>query len=640
MHGFHDMRVLARCTPRLRVHFVSLRSSSCGVFTTSSGAVPMSDQDLPAHQPVFAPGQGGTSLAPLSLHDADEDRALLRQELRRRDDDEGFLLEAHQVCDNSADSEQYLLDIAVLVAGRYGDVCSLYLRREGRDYLDEVASWCRDPLRRATLSEQLKRFPVLFGKGARGGVAASGKGVLLTDPQHDHRADPTSTSVLYVGSTVIVPLKVGQRVLGILVCTNLVGTAPHTHRDLTVLQRLADRVALQVEHDRLTADVLREQEERKRDSGQLDAVIDNALFGLVMLSDDGALLRINPAARTLLDLPMNERSPFLPAYEAAEPRLRSGDLLPPEQSPLTGPFPGRVVGSLDFSIVVGGRGRRDFGLTGVPVRNADGVVQCMLYVFQDVSNRLQLERQKNEFLSIASHELKTPLTSLKGYMQSLVRRMQRNPASVTEAELKDKFRRMVGQVDRLAELIDDMLDVSRAQSGKLALRLERVDLRELLQEVVERTFPVLADVQPTHTLTLSLPDAPVEGIWDRSRIDQVLTNLLTNAAKYSSAGTTISVTVEQRGKTAVMTVADQGIGIPADDQARLFQPFFRARNASLNDYSGIGLGLYLTRELVLRHNGSLSFESREGEGSTFRVELPCDAALPPIGSVRHPSARG
>jgi signal transduction histidine kinase len=194
---------------------------------------------------------------------------------------------------------------------------------------------------------------------------------------------------------------------------------------------------------------------------------------------------------------------------------------------------------------------------------------------------------------------------------------------VTQDEVKEKLRRMNRQVDRLALLIEDMLDVSRAQSGKLSLRLEHVDMRDIVNEVVERTFPSPADDPRGHPIHLSLPDAPVVGHWDRTRIDQVLTNLLTNAAKYSPPGEPIAVVLRQRDGLALLDVKDRGIGIPTDEQEHLFQPFFRARNASSNDYSGIGLGLYLSRELVLRHGGDITVTSAEGRGSVVHVELPC-----------------
>lgn len=355
---------------------------------------------------------------------------------------------------------------------------------------------------------------------------------------------------------------------------------------------------------------------------QLDAVFDAVLFGLVVIGLDGSLLKLNAAGRRVLDVTQT-RAPSLRYYDDMDPRLLNGSLVPREIFPLSGPTPGVFSGNLDFSIRTRSGVRRELGLTGVPVHGVGGHVQAMLYVFRDVSERRHLERQKNEFLSIASHELKTPLTSLKGYAQSLARRLDRNPDSVTQDEVREKLRRMNRQVDRIAMLIEDMLDVSRAQSGKLSLRLEHVDLRDIVHEVVERTFPSPQDDPRKHPLHVRVPEVPVLGNWDRTRIDQVLTNLLTNAAKYSPPGAPIVVVLGQRDGLARLEVRDRGIGIPTDEQEHLFQPFFRARNASSNDYSGIGLGLYLSRELVLRHGGDITVTSAEGKGSVIQVELPC-----------------
>ena len=238
-------------------------------------------------------------------------------------------------------------------------------------------------------------------------------------------------------------------------------------------------------------------------------------------------------------------------------------------------------------------------------------------------------RAREEFLSIASHELKTPLTTLKGSAQLLERQLDK-PALARDA-LTRSLDRLLGQVDRLEALIGDLLDASRLQQSRLALRLEAVDLAGLARQVVERFLPAVEEAA-AHTLVLDAP-APVVGRWDADRLDQVLTNLVSNALKYSPQGGEVRVAVRavrravQAGEEAEITVRDQGVGIPPAEQATLFEPFVRG-SAARGIAVGTGLGLYITARFVARHGGTIAVESAPGRGSTFTVRLP----LAPPGS--------
>jgi len=221
-------------------------------------------------------------------------------------------------------------------------------------------------------------------------------------------------------------------------------------------------------------------------------------------------------------------------------------------------------------------------------------------------------RVREEFMSIASHELKTPLTPLKLILYSMQRRMEQGlpvePSTVVKAKR---------QVDRLAGLVNDLLDVSRLELGRLSLEPAPLELGHLVAEVVDQFR--LAFARP-----FSL-QVPRERLWvrgDRDRLEQVLVNLLENAHKYSPEGETIAVEVESVAGEARLHVKDRGIGIPAQDQARLFQRFYRAGNASYRNFGGLGLGLFISHSIARLHGGSLSLTSIEGKGSTFTLGLP------------------
>jgi PAS domain S-box-containing protein len=231
---------------------------------------------------------------------------------------------------------------------------------------------------------------------------------------------------------------------------------------------------------------------------------------------------------------------------------------------------------------------------------------------------------RDQFLSIASHELKTPLTSLLGYIGVLQRRLGRSGA-LSERDMR-ALQVIEAQGVRLNTLIVSLLDLSRLQSGQLSIEPAPLDLRDLARRVVEEVEPTLT----RHTLALSLPAGPVVIQGDVLRLEQVVQNLVQNAVKYSPDGGPISVEVGMAGTTATLAVRDAGIGIPADALPQLFQRFYRASNVDGAKISGMGVGLYVVREIMALHDGTVEVTSTEGQGSTFMLRFAHDphARLP------------
>ena len=235
--------------------------------------------------------------------------------------------------------------------------------------------------------------------------------------------------------------------------------------------------------------------------------------------------------------------------------------------------------------------------------------------------RVQAEaavRARDAFFSIAAHELKTPLTSLLGQAQLLQRRMVRE--GLAEERFLQSIDVVVSQAMRLNAMVSALLDFTRIEQGRLSLQRAPLDMTELVQRVV-------AEIQLTlssHTLVFD-PASGAERLMidgDELRLEQVVQNLIGNAIRYSPGGGTVLVRVERRPPWASLQVVDRGIGVPADDLPHLFTRFFRASNASLAHMSGLGIGLYVVKEIVGLHGGSVSVESTEGEGSSFSVLLP------------------
>ena len=232
----------------------------------------------------------------------------------------------------------------------------------------------------------------------------------------------------------------------------------------------------------------------------------------------------------------------------------------------------------------------------------------------------QAVRARDDFLSVASHELRTPLTPLRLQLQRLIGSRTRAPANLPTERVRDILQRSERHVQRLGVLIDNLLDVSRITSGRLILEPEWVDLAELTREVSGRFTEEL-----TNTGSVLDVDAsrPVLGRWDRLRLEQVITNLLSNAIKYG-ASKPIRMSVQGDGDSARLEVQDDGIGIDEDKQARIFERFERA--VSARSYGGLGLGLFIARQILDAHGGSIAVHSEIGQGTRFTVRLPCEPA--------------
>jgi signal transduction histidine kinase len=241
----------------------------------------------------------------------------------------------------------------------------------------------------------------------------------------------------------------------------------------------------------------------------------------------------------------------------------------------------------------------------------------------------ELVRSREEFLSIASHELKTPLTILKASAQILSRQVLQ--PDLNRICITDCANRLQVQVDRLETLVADLLDASRLQQGHLELRPEPYDLREISAEILER-FQDVPERTERHRLVLDAPE-PVIGLIDPARLDQVLTNLLSNALKYSPAGGEVHLAIHRCSDQVLIAVSDQGIGITPEEQTRLFQPF--SRGDAVRGINGTGLGLYISRQIVERHGGTIAVESQPGIGSTFTVQLPLIPVQPQQAASKH-----
>ncbi|HVT08697.1 MAG TPA: hybrid sensor histidine kinase/response regulator [Polyangia bacterium] len=225
-------------------------------------------------------------------------------------------------------------------------------------------------------------------------------------------------------------------------------------------------------------------------------------------------------------------------------------------------------------------------------------------------------KARDDFLSIASHELKTPLAALRLQLQTVLRRLDAIGVAPNLVEVRDKVAGADRSAARLSALVEKLLEITRLTSGKMDLRLERVNLGDVVRAAVDGLQQIASRAGSTITVTV---DPIVWGTLDRERVRSVVDNLVENAVKYG-AGRPVHVTVEDRGDEGRVTVRDEGIGISDEDRQRIFERFERA--VPEKHFGGFGLGLWLTRKIVTAHGGTIQVESRSGSGSTFMVDLP------------------
>lgn len=352
----------------------------------------------------------------------------------------------------------------------------------------------------------------------------------------------------------------------------------------------------------------------ERTQSQMRAIIDSSPDAILFLTTDGRPTSVNARfteffglddATVLSQLPYQLRALLKTLFE--DPGLvdRSLNVSPSDQEYL----------SREHLVQVGTL--REFEFSALPVRNVDQTYIGRLYVWHDVTQERAVERMQSEFVSMVSHELRTPLTSIKGYIDLIL-----TDGEVGELNgLQREFLQVsLNNARRLEGLVNDLLDISRLESGKIELHCGPFDLNQLIAELVP-SFQRNWDAG-RQTFALHLPAEAPTVFGDAGRVEQILTNLLSNAHKYTPDGGHIELCVEVEGAIARVAVSDSGIGLSAEEQAHLFTRFYRARNTVTETVGGTGLGLAITRSLVEMQGGEMQVESEPGLGSTFRFTLP------------------
>ena len=378
-------------------------------------------------------------------------------------------------------------------------------------------------------------------------------------------------------------------------------------QSLTLLiQDVTESVRSKQEIDAL----VRMMEER---TARLDSILGSMTDALWVLDAEGNVIDVNRAALSMFGLGSQSDAIARASFEDFKLRFPDGRPIPWDELPYSRAIRGEIVP--DF-VAVGAHlitgADIDVSIAAAPIRSGGAVVGAVL-VIRDISALQELDRKKDEFLSVASHELRTPLTTIRGYAQLLTQLI----FEIGPEERATYLRSMLSEIDRMMGLITELLDVSRIQRNRLQVDPQEMEWIGFVRSLIEGM-----SMQREILFESGMRQVIVHA--DPQRMRQVIDNLLSNAIKYSPDDSPIRVRVEKNDGIVSTSVSDRGIGIPADELSHLFERFHRARNVSSRYYGGLGLGLYISRAIVEAHGGTISVQTTEGEGSTFRVDLPAE----------------
>lgn len=419
------------------------------------------------------------------------------------------------------------------------------------------------------------------------------------------------------------PLVFRDMTVGVIYVFRAAVNVAFSEDDEQLLQAFADQAAITVSNARLYQSVVREKQ-------RLGAIIEQSADGVMILDSRWRITTFNHAMEQLTGWPRAEAF-GRPCAEALAIHTAQGTPICPIDCPLQ-----RRPPPLDPTVegwITARDGRRLYVRSHYSVqRGPNGEFLGAIANVRDITEQKIDEEMQSTFISVISHELKTPVSIIKGYAETLAR----EDADWDRATLREGLQVIIEEADRLGRQINDLLEVSRLQAGGLRLELTDWAFPPLAQQVVER-FAAFAGERFTFELRCPHDLPPVYADYERTRA--VLENLVSNAVKYSPEGGTIRIIGRVDGDYAVISVTDQGIGIAPDEQSKLFYRFYRVDNRLRRETQGAGLGLYLSRAIVESQGGKIWVESQPGRGSRFSFSVPLatpqltDTAQAPVAAA-------
>jgi PAS domain S-box-containing protein len=595
-------------------------------------------------------------------------------ELKRTESTLRFMSEVTALLSTSLDYEETLTRVAELLIPRLADWSAVQLV-EANGRVTHLAVAHSDPAKVAWARELQERYP--FDPDAATGVAQvlrTGEPLFYPEISAEviAQADLDQERLQILNelaprSIIIAPLSARGRILGAITLCMAESSRTYTVEDLEFVKDLAWRSAIAVDNARLYREAREASRRAKRQSEQLQVLTRASLLindelsladamqaiaeqARIVTTSHMALISLTTAdswAQTITAKSLSERYELWRDFDApidgsgiyhlvcrtnhpirltqdelaAHPDFRGYGAFAEQHPPLRGwlavPLVGRDGRNVGL-VQVSDRDEGDYSL-----EDEQALTQLARMASIAIENvRLYEEAQaaiqsRDQFLSMAAHELKTPMTTIKGFVQLLIRRMRR--PEFDPGYFEESADNLQEQIIRLESLLNDLLDTTRMQHQGATIKPAPVELRSLAEQVMAR-FEHTPEWNEKHRLVLDAPQ-PVTGMWDVERLDQVLTNLISNALKYSPDGGEVRIALECQVDEVTIRVSDQGIGMSSEDLARVFEPFSRSE-AARRTAGGTGLGLFIARQMIEQHGGSISVQSEVGHGTTFTVLLP------------------
>jgi PAS domain S-box-containing protein len=392
------------------------------------------------------------------------------------------------------------------------------------------------------------------------------------------------------------PLRDGQNIIGVM--------------DLAV--EVTDQVMARKRLEAILSEKTVLEQNLRANERRLQGILDTMAEGVVTTGADGKLIYANPMAQKIIGL--TEEQILDRSYN--DPKWRServdGSVLPREDHPMYAALrTGLPIYDQEIGIVVEGRDKIYVSVNAAPLLDDENRVSGGIVTFTDVTNRRRILQEKDDFISVASHELKTPIASLKGALQ-LLDRMQDNISPEKRAKLLAQSNK---SLNKLTDLVNSLLNSNRINQGRFPVHKSVFNVAELINDCCQHIRNA-----GTHTLTLK-GDTDIEICADEQLIDQVIVNLINNAVKYAPDSKEIVISVQPEEKFVRVSVTDFGPGIPPEKLPHIFERYYRI-DTGTTQFSGLGLGLYICAEIIEKHGGKIGVESKRGEGSTFWFMLP------------------
>lgn len=549
---------------------------------------------------------------------------------KRAENQQVFLIKTNEILSSSLDYKKTLSRITKLIVPNLADWASVEML-DSKGTLRQLAIAHTNP-KKIILAKKLRReYPTnLADPEGIAKVIRTGKAACypeITDKMLRQSAKTKKQFLLWkkIGftSAMIVPLQVRGKTLGVINFVSAESGKRFTTSDFLFVEEIAKRAALFVENARLYQEVRIELEQRKRfeeelkkSRDQLEIIFKSVADGITVQDPSGKIIYANDAAAYAIGFHSPEalmRSPVTSIMKNFTVKDEKGNPFPSDRLPGRRALKGELRPEELICYTSLLTGEENWSITKArPVFDERGNVLYAINVFHDITERKKLEERKDDFISIASHELKTPITSVKAFTQILQKRF----IKAGDEESGRYLSKMDTQLNKLTNLIRDLLDINKIQTGRLAFHKEIFYFDSLLDEIIE-------DFQrmTKHTI-IKKGNCHLRIDADRDRLSQVIINLLSNAIKYSPQADKIFIYGEKKNGKLLFSVKDFGIGIPKEHYKKIFGRFFRGVDSKKETFPGLGVGLYISSEIIKRHNGKIWVESREGEGSTFYFSIP------------------